>query len=146
MNINLTAIRRNRTETTVSIEFSGIKNHDFQLVDPPGHLIANSKGQYGVILHFKGTKNAKIETGGFDAIEFKVDFNIEEVENIRVFYYNDSFAFDETVLKCFNNFFEKYGLSENAPREVPCPKLDTKKIDIPRQGGNGGVVGIVNIP
>ena len=143
MNINLTAFRRNLIDTTVSIKFSGIINQDFQLFDPPGHLIENPKGQYGVIFHIKGANDARIETGGTSTIKFKVDFKIKDVKNIRVFFYNDSLALDETALKCFKDFLKIYGLSENAPEKVDCPYPKEKAMAIPRQAGNGGVVGIV---
>jgi hypothetical protein len=61
-----------------------------------------------------------------------------------VFYWNDSEDLRNN-LDCFIKFLDDHGLDETvANGNFPCPKLATKAIAIPRQAGNGGVVGITN--
>ena len=143
MKIKLSAYRNSGGDTDVIIQFSEIFNDCFKLVATQ-KIVDSNNTQEAVIFHFKNGNGARVESSGDDVLVFSENFKLT-TNYIRVFFYNDSFDIDETAVKCFQDFLEKYGLSENAPREVPCPKLDTKKIDIPRQGGNGGVVGIVDI-
>ena len=137
MTINLTAERVNNNDTTVSIEFSGIKNEDFRAV---GHdLIINSKGEKGVIFHIQNDNQTYIQSSGMDTVVFTKNFNIE-TDQIRVFYFNDSGLLAD-YLVYFTNFLEQYGLDDT----VSVGDFDYENYGFllkPRQIGNGGVVAI----
>jgi hypothetical protein len=145
MNIKLTATPINTIETNVSIEFSNIKDENFTCIQP-GLLIQQPLGQFAVIFHIKGTSYARIDTTGSDTVTFDVDFKIERVNSIRVFYWNDANPPDADSLQCFEDFLDQHGLNDKAPiGSFICEKSQNKALLIPRQAGNGGVLGIKKV-
>jgi hypothetical protein len=144
MKINLNAYRNSKGDTDVSIKFSEIFNDNFKLV--AAQIIQDSTSTHeAVIFHFKNGNGARVESSGHDALIFSANFKLK-TNKIRVFYWNDSEDLRNN-LDCFIKFLDDHGLDETvANGNFPCPKLATKAIAIPRQAGNGGVVGIVNIP
>jgi hypothetical protein len=145
MKINLNAYRNSKGDTDVSIKFSEIFNVCFKLVATQ-KITDSTKTHEAVIFHFKNEKGARIESSGNDDLVFSENFTLK-TNYIRVFYLNDSEDLRNS-LDCFIKFLDDYGLRENAPEIVNCPYPNTKEkaMAIPRQAGNGGVVGIVNIP
>lgn len=142
MNIALTACRLEKRDTVVTISFSDTENDTFKYVDK--HLITNSNGEEGVIFHVKNDCATEMDTSGRGNLLFSENFTIT-TDKIRVFYWNDSGSLADN-LDCFIKFMEDYGLKD-VPREVfICPLPEDKAKTIPRQAGNGGVVGIVDRP
>jgi hypothetical protein len=145
MKINLNAYRNSGGDTDVIIQFTEIFNDCFKLVATQ-KIVDSNNTQEAVIFHFKNEKGARMENSGNDNLVFSENFKLK-TNYIRVFYLNDSEDLSDS-LDCFIKFLDDYGLRENAPEEVYCPYPNPKEkaIAIPRQAGNGGVVGIVNIP
>lgn len=142
MTITLNAFRINKLETTVFLSFSNILDDHFNLIETT--IIKSSKDEYGVIFHIKNPNQSPIQ-GGNDTISFKDDFLISS-DRIRVFYWNDEQLLSNN-LEWFQDFLERHGLDENIPiGDFSCVKSSTKSIHIPRQSGNGGVLGITNLP
>ena len=141
MKINLNAYRINKTETTVFISFLGIENDDFKPVGSA--IVSNAKGEIGVIFHIQNDTQAVIKAG-IETVSFKTEFKIG-TKQIRVFYWNDSDSLANN-LYCFEDFLEKNGLDENVTiGDFNCVKPNIKAILTPRQSGNGGVIGIVDL-
>lgn len=141
MSIALNAYRINKKETTVFISFSNIKDENFKLFETA--IIKNSKEECGVIFHIKHPSKEPTELGN-DTVSFKADFEIN-TDIIRVFYWIDEDLIANNI-KCFQDFLEKNGLDPNALEDLGCQKLTIKSKNIPRQSGNGGVIGITNLP
>jgi hypothetical protein len=142
MNTILAAYRINGKETTVFISFSLITNNGLKSIE--SRSITNSKGEIGVIFHIQNDSQTRLNAGT-DTVSFKADFKID-TDRIRVFYWNDTDALSDN-LSCFEDFLEKNGLDENVLHgDFDCPKSNNKAILIPRQSGNGGVLGIQNLP
>lgn len=143
MNITLTATRINNGDTDVSISFSEIRNDHFRLVK--AEKIANTKNEIGVIFHIKNDNRTIIDRTGTETMSFNAKININ-TNKIRIFYWNDG-GLLSTDIGCFRDFLELNGLDENIPLgDFICVKSSTKSINIPRQSGNGGVIGIVDLP
>jgi hypothetical protein len=145
MDIKLNAYRINNTETTVFISFSQIKNDNFQLVGRD--TVTNSKGHIGVVFHLKNENGTTIQDAGNDSISFKADFKLD-TNTIRVFYWNDEGNLADN-LQCFRNFMEENDLKTDVKiGDFDCQitESNNKAIIIPRQSGNGGVLGIKNLP
>lgn len=142
MNTTINAYRINGKETTVYISFSQITNDGLQLCE--SIPITNSKGEIGIIFHIQNDSQTGLNTGT-DTVSFKADFKIE-TDKIRVFYWNDSEALSDN-LHCFQDFLETHGLNDHAAEGLfDCPYPNIKSKAIPRHGGNGGVLGIKNLP
>lgn len=142
MNIKLNAYRINQTDTTVFITFSQIIKDG--LIAMNSKKIINKNGEIGVVFHIKNDSQTEISSGT-ETLSFKADFDIE-TEKVRVFYWNDSDSLSDNIY-CFEEFLEQHGVDERVPEGyIPCEKSQNKAKDIPRQAGNGGVVGIFNIP
>lgn len=142
MTISLNAYRINKNETTVFISFSQITNDGLNSVE--ARSIKNSKGEIGIIFHIQNNSRTRLNLGT-NTVSFKADFKID-TDQIRVFYWNDSDSLSDN-LQCFQDFLEKYGMDDKAPNgDFDCPKSNNKANLIPRQGGNGGVLGIQNVP
>lgn len=139
MNITLNAYRINKIETTVFLSFSNIIENEFKLYETT--IIKNSKNEYGVVFHIKNHTKGRIELGGNYKVSFKADFLIE-TNQISVFYWNDEDLLTNNI-KCFQDFFEENGLDPNVREDLGC---DKQQHFIPRQSGNGGVIGIVDLP
>lgn len=145
MNIALTACRVNIENTVVSISFSDTENDTFRYEDK--HIITNSNKEEAVIFHIKNECGTRMANSGSGNLLFSENFTVT-TDKIRVFYWNDSECPDSSALQCMLDFFNRYGLDENAPEgsfECPYPPTKRKEIVIPRQAGNGGVVRIVDI-
>lgn len=143
MKINLNATRINNGDTDVSISFSEIRNDHFRLVKT--EKIENTKNEVGVIFQITNDSRTTIDRAGTDTMSFKAKFDIN-TNKIRVFYWNDG-GLLSTDIDCFRDFLELNGLDENIPiGDFSCEKSSTKSIHIPRQAGNGGVLGITNLP
>ena len=143
MNISLNAYRINKNETTVFLSFSQITNDGLQFIELTP--ISNSKGEIGVIFYIQNNSQGEIKPGN-DTVSFKADFETI-AKDIRVFYWNNTEAPDVAALQCFQDFLETHGLNDQAEEgSFYCPYPNTKSMAIPRQGGNGGVLGIQNLP
>lgn len=137
MNIKLTAQRTVGKSTDVSISFSEIKNDGFALVS--SRRIENSRGEEGVVFHIKNTALTTIDQAGTEKISFNCNLEFE-TDTIRVFYWNDEGSLTDN-LQCFIDFLETNRLNQVAVREFYCSSTIKSK-SIPRQAGNGGVIGI----
>jgi hypothetical protein len=143
MNTSINAYRINGKETTVYISFSQITNDGLQFIELTP--ISNSKGEIGVIFHIQNNSQGRIEPGN-DTVSFKADFDTI-AKDIRVFYWNNTDAPDVAALQCFQDFLETHGLNDQAEEGLfYCPNSSNKVMAIPRHGGNGGVLGIKNLP
>ena len=118
------------------------------------------KNDYAVVLHIKNDEGIELSHGPLSfskTISVDIPKNVDcKTQELRVFYWNDKGDTLGAVLDCFKEVFEKIKLDERIMNVGPfivgndCsikPSSFTKKIEyktIPRQGGNGGVVGIAD--
>jgi hypothetical protein len=143
MEIKLNAYRINKLETTCFLSLVGIDSKGIKIANK-AVLIHNSFGEYAIIFHFKLDSKDVIRLGN-DTYTFKE--NILTTQNkLRVFYWNDE---DDTAnnLECFHAILETYRLDTSLELgDFECLKSGSKSNAQPRQAGNGGVLGIIDIP
>ena len=148
MGIKLNAIRKDKN-VQVSLIFTKVLKNNFELYD--AKLIqSDNKQNIAVIIHFGNISGDKVESNLFSFKELRLTktFKISnEVKNIRVFYWNDNIGSSlEEIRGCYKTVFDRIVFDGLVLRPGDFKILDyCPGIKTPRQGGNGGVVGITEI-
>lgn len=143
MEIILNAYRINKLETTIFFTFKNIDSKGLKKVNNLV-LIQNSNGEYGVIFHLKKDDKNVIKPGN-DSFTFRENI-LTTQDKLRVFYWNDEDVISNN-LECFYDFLENNRLDEKVETgNFNCLKSRYNSNLIPKQAGNGGVLGIIDIP
>ncbi|AWM13288.1 hypothetical protein NHF50_05365 [Flavobacterium sp. NRK F10] len=147
-----TKINAKRTsETTVEVALSlhnisvryGFIAHE--LIALPGSV--QNEYDYAVVFHFNDISGTVLSDGS-EIFSKTISVNIPKTVNcegkkLRVFYWNDNVGELSSVLDCFKTLFIEVKLDDSKIPVGPF-KMNFCNELIPRQGGNGGVVGIAD--
>jgi hypothetical protein len=144
MTIKLITKRINAFQVEVSLIFIRVAKANFNLRSC--EIITNRFGETAVIFDFGNSDMDRITSrwyNFFTDIRFDSEpLTLNNTSKIRVFYWNNYVAITSSEIECFRQEFNNTRLGTNS--SIGDISLNCYGNKEPRQGGNGGVIGISN--